>query len=158
MSCRNTSIPVKYQEFIYFLYIPCTRTVIDYQAMKLFKWSLMMKSGCHKRDSLTLLLCVKPVIKVLLRCHRNKIMWQSSSPLWRNDTPPYLSRPSGSLGTVKPEAEHLSGLLGHSNIKCKRTKYWWPSSLPSAAKQEEISNFLQNIWRKGDFLSVPLLS
>lgn len=57
----------------------------------------------------------------------------------------------GSLGTVKPEAEHLSGLLGHSGIKWKGTKYWWPSCLPSAAKQEEISNFLQNIWRKGDF-------
>lgn len=33
----------------------------------------MMKSGCHKCDSLTVLLCVKPVIKVLLRNHRHKI-------------------------------------------------------------------------------------
>lgn len=67
-------------------------------------------------------------------------VWPSSSRLWRNDTPPYLSRlsASGRLGTVNLEAERLSGLLGHSNVKCKGMKHWWPSSPFSCKRRRNI--------------------
>lgn len=76
-----------------------------------------MTSGCHKCDSLTLLLCVKPVIKVLLRCHRNKTVWQSSSRLWRNDTPPHLSRPFGDSKTRSRTSFGIVGAQQHKKVK-----------------------------------------
>lgn len=81
-------------------------------------------------------------------------VWQSSSRLWRNDAPPHLSRPSasGSLGTVKLEAERLSGSLGHSNIKSKGMKNWWPSSPFSFKTRRNIKLSLKYMTQRWLFI------
>lgn len=114
----------------------------------------MMKSGCHKCDSLKLLLCVKPVIKVLLRHHRNKNyplcgrVHHDYGKMTRHICPGRVPVEVWGL----EEAERLSGLLGHSNIKCKGMKHWWPSSPFSCKTRRNIKLSLKYMTQRWLFV------
>lgn len=114
----------------------------------------MMKSGCHKCDSLKLLLCVKPVINVLLRHHRNKNyplcgrVHHDYGKMTRHICPGRVPVEVWGL----EEAERLSGLLGHSNIKCKGMKHWWPSSPFSCKTRRNIKLSLKYMTQRWLFV------